>query len=145
MLFFGGIFCFFNIFLFSLVVIRNYIVDPHQIVMSTIANFEWNFYDCIMIFIIIRSTTAASGEGKRTMSVIYKLVNASTDGKLNGRVGEIDVFFCFILHFFSSCQLMNFSQQVLSSRLDFSCGLFNYDWSLCFKVPTKNFTNHAFF
>lgn len=34
----------------------------------------------------------------------------------------------------SPFQLMNFSHQITSSRLDFSCGLFKYDWSLCFKV-----------
>lgn len=89
MLFFGGIFCLFNIFLFSLVVSKNYFVEPHEIVISTLANFEWNLYDIAMIFTLIRSTTAASGEGKRTMNVIYKIVNASTDGKLNGRVSYV--------------------------------------------------------
>lgn len=91
MLFFGGIFCFVNIFLFSLVVTRKYVFDPNEIVISTIANFEWNLYDVIMILIVIRSTVAASGEGRRTMSVIYKIVNAS-DGKINGRVGKVDIF-----------------------------------------------------
>lgn len=34
-------------------------------------------------------------------------------------------------------QLMLFTQQITSTRLEFSCGLFNFDWALCLKVKLK--------
>lgn len=143
MFFVGGIFCSFNIFLFSLVVTRNYVSDPNEILITTIANFEWNLYDVVMIIIAIRSTTAASGEGKRSMSVIYKIVNAS-DGKMNGRVGESDGFPASHLTFFLArswwTSASKFYRVVSISPVDFStttgrCAL-RYDG--------KKFSNHFF-
>lgn len=87
MLYFGGIFCMFNLFLFSLVITKNYYQDFSVAVMMTVANFMWNLYDVALVFIVIRATTRASGEGRRTMNLIYKIVNTSMDGKLNSRVG----------------------------------------------------------
>lgn len=104
MLYFGGIFCLLNLFLFSLVITKSYYKDPAEAVMMTIANFEWNMYDIVLVLILIQSATAASSEGKnKATSLIYKIVNTSTDGKLNGRVSEMAFFnilnflhaFCF--------------------------------------------------
>lgn len=90
MLYFGGIFCLLNLFLFSLVITKSYYKDTAEAVMMTIANFEWNVYDIVLVLMLIQSTTAASGEGKKkATSLIYKIVNSSTDGKLNGRVREM--------------------------------------------------------
>lgn len=86
MLYFGGIFCVFNLFLFSLVITKNYYQDLTEAIVMTIANFEWNSYDVALVFIVIQATTGASSEGRKTMNLIYKIVNTSMDGKLNGRV-----------------------------------------------------------
>lgn len=86
MLYFAGIFCVFNLFLFSLVITKNYYSNPNEALIVNIGNFQWNFYDLFLIFIVIRSTTAASDEGKETSSLIFKIINTSMDGKLNGRV-----------------------------------------------------------
>lgn len=61
--------------------------------MMTVANFEWNTYDVMVIFLVIRHTTAATEEGRKTLDLIYKILNSSMDGKLNGRVGEWNSFF----------------------------------------------------
>jgi hypothetical protein len=89
MMFFGGVFCIFNLFLFSLVTIGSYIVDPREAFMSLVVNVGWNFYDWMIIFVVIHSATAASGEGRKTTKFIYKLVNESVDAEINGRVMEI--------------------------------------------------------
>jgi 7tm Chemosensory receptor len=86
MLFFGGIFCLFNLFLFSLVITRDYYQNLTEAIMMTISNFQWNLYDVALVVLVIQATTAASGEGRRTMSLIYKIVNTAMDGKLNGQV-----------------------------------------------------------
>lgn len=92
MFYFGGIFCLLNLFLFSLVITKSYYTNPSEAVMMTIANFEWNMYDIVLVLTVIQSSTAASNEGKKATSLIYKFVNSSTDGKLNRRVGEM-IFF----------------------------------------------------
>lgn len=137
MLYFGGILCIFNLFLFSLVITKRYYSNLNEALMMTVGNLQWNLYDVLLVIIVIRATTAAAGEGKKTISMINKAINESTDGKFNGRVGAVFVFKLRVrtfLSLFSHSQLMNFSQQISSNRLDFSCGLFNYDWSLCLKV-----------
>jgi hypothetical protein len=77
------------LFLFSLVTIGSYIVDPREAFMSLVVNVGWNFYDWMIIFVVIRSATAASAEGRKTTKFIYKLVNESVDAEINGRVMEI--------------------------------------------------------
>lgn len=89
MLYFAGIFCMFNLFLFTLVTTKNYVKDPTEAFVSMLTNFEWNFYDVMLVIIVTRATTAASAEGKKTTKFIYKIVNTSMDSKLNGRVSEI--------------------------------------------------------
>lgn len=92
MLYFGGIFCIFNLFLFSLVIVKRYYKDPTEAIIMTVANFEWNLYDIMIVIIVIRASTAASDEGRRALNLIYKIVNTSMDGKLNGRV---DIELCY--------------------------------------------------
>jgi hypothetical protein len=89
MLYFGGIFCLFNLFLFSLVITKRYYTsNVNEAIIVTISNFEWNLYDVMLIITVIRATTGASGEGKKATSLIYKIVNTSMDEKLNGRVSK---------------------------------------------------------
>lgn len=100
MLYFGGIFCFFNLFLFSLVVTKSYYKDLSEVIMMTIVNFEWNVYDIILIITVIHVSTSASGEGRKTRNLIYKIVNMSMDDKLNGRVSELGFCSNINLNFF---------------------------------------------
>lgn len=97
MFYFCGIFCAMNLFVFGLVITRAYYTTHSEVVIMTMANFEWNMYDMIMVFFVIRYSVAASEEGKKAMNLIYKIVNTSMDGKLNGRVREWDrhsIFCC---------------------------------------------------
>ena len=87
---FCGIFCVFNLFVFSLVITKAYYTDKSELLVMVITNLEWNIYDVLMVFFVIRHSTAASGEGKKATSLIYKIVNTSLDEKLNGRVGELN-------------------------------------------------------
>lgn len=102
MLYFGGIFSAFNLFLFSLVILKNYYEDPTEALIMLITNSEWNLYDIVIIFVIISSTTSATNEGRNSLSFIYKTVNTSTDGKLNERVSGI-AFFSEIIVSVSFC------------------------------------------
>lgn len=89
MLYFGGIFCMFNLFLFSLVVTKSYYEDASEAIAMTIANLTWNVYDALIVIAVIRATTGVSAEEKNALKQIYKIVNTSMDGKLSGRVGVI--------------------------------------------------------
>lgn len=132
--YFGGIFCVCNLFFFNLVILRNYFSSVSEAAVTFICNFEWNIYDAMVILAIIHSSASTVTESRNALSFIYKTVNTSVDAELNRRVSDVE-FYCSLLRF--CFQLLNFSRQISSTRLEFSCGLFNFDWSLCFKV--RNF------
>lgn len=90
MLYFGGVFCLFNLFLFSLVMTKSSYEDSSEAIAMTIVNLSWNLYDSLIVISVIRATTRASGEGNKSLlKPIYKIVNASMDRKFNGRVWKI--------------------------------------------------------
>ncbi|CRL05759.1 CLUMA_CG018788, isoform A [Clunio marinus] len=114
MIYIASFFLFFNLFLFGLVMGQHRYLNDSNVALRIIANITWNFHDISYLLLLIKFSASATDEGKKTLDLIFKAVNASLDEKLSER-------------------LMNFSQQIISSRLDFSCGLFKYDWSLSFK------------
>lgn len=128
MLYFAGIFCIFNLFLFSLVTTKTYINDPLEAFMSMMTNFEWNFYDVMLVIIVIRATTSASGEGKKTTKFIHKIVNTSMDRKLNGRVSKIG--FCRSnLKLFHRFSLKLWSWWIFRNKLHRLASIFHADFS----------------
>jgi hypothetical protein len=86
MLYFGGIFCIFNLFLFSLVTIKSYYHDYVDALWLTIVNVEWNVYDVLLIIIVCHVTTCVVYNGKRTICIIHKILNLSNDDRINGKV-----------------------------------------------------------
>lgn len=104
MLYFGGIFCLFNLFLFSLVITSSYYNDFTQFTIMLVANAEWSCYDVAIVFIVICTSTKASNEAKRTANLIHKILNTSTDDQLIERVSQVKdlshLFDEFYSHFF---------------------------------------------
>lgn len=119
MIFLAGAFCAFNLFLFTLKsVFSTYETVPVIVFMSKILMNVYSFSLSLVVIVVASKTTQ---EAKRTTKVIFEIPSDS-DGNPH-----------------CDGQLQNFVQQISSSTTDFSCGLFAYDWKLCFKVIFKGF------
>lgn len=114
MFFFAGAFCLFNLFLFSLkFMIAHFTMEFFTIFMSRVL---LNCYSMLLTMAIIVVASQATKEARRTVRVLFELLHQTDD----------DIEW--------SALSQNFVQQITFSQTKFTCGLFTYDWPLCFKV-----------
>lgn len=114
MFYLAGAFCLFNIFLFSLkFMIVHFTMEFFTIFMSRVL---LNCYSILLTMAIIVVASQTTKEAKRTIRILFDLLHQTDD----------DVEW--------NAWSQNFVQQITFSQTKFSCGLFTYDWPLCFKV-----------
>jgi 7tm Chemosensory receptor len=120
MIFFGGAFCMFNFFLFSL---KSEIIHFNRdrfIAFS--GKVLLNFYSFVMTMSVILVASLTTKEAKKGVKVLFEVMHCSQkDSQLNELIGIL-------------------IQQFSFSQVKFSCGLFVYDWKLWFKVISYRFT-----
>lgn len=114
MFFIAGVFCMFNLFLFCVkTLIAYYSFELFSIFMSRVL---LNFYSFILSAMMILLANLTTKEARRTTRILFELLHQMGDDSEWNSMTQ------------------NFVQQIAFSQTKFSCGLFNFDWSLCFKV-----------
>jgi len=106
-------FCWLCIFIFTL------IVDPQNFWETKpfleISYLLVNLFMISLSVAVIKTSVAATTEGKSSSKWIFKFLVTSDDKLLNQK-------------------MILLVQQISYCKLTFGCGLFNFDWKLCFKV-----------
>lgn len=114
MFYLAGGFCLFNVFLFCLkFTIVNFTMEFFTIFMSRVL---LNCYSLVLTMTIIVVASQTTNEAKRTIRVLFELLHQTDDDVEWNALSQ------------------NFVQQVKFTQTKFTCGLFTYDWPLCFKV-----------
>lgn len=115
MFFIAAAFCQFNLFLFC---IKAVIVSfNYETFFIFISRSLLNGYACTFTMIIVVIASQTTKEARRTTAIIFERIHYMDD---NDREMK------------SVAQ--NFVQQIAFCQTKFSCGLFDFDWPLCFKV-----------
>jgi 7tm Chemosensory receptor len=116
MIFFGGAFCMFNFFLFSL---KSEIIHFNRdrfIAFS--GKVLLNSYSFVVTMSVILVASLTTKEAKKSVKILFEVMHCSRkDSELSALIGIL-------------------IQQFSFSQAKFSCGLFVYDWKLWFKVRT---------
>lgn len=113
MLFLAGSFGMFNLFLFAS---KSVILAFNMEILVFTGKVLMNFYAFALTFMVIAVASSTSKEANRTVRVLFETLNSyerDSDWKN---------------------AMVNFVHQVTLSQTKFSCGLFNFDWKLGFKV-----------
>lgn len=112
MVFFAAAFCWFCIFLFIIITIPGEVWKKYAMVI--IGKFLLNIYMDLMMFLVIVTSSLSTREGRTTMTLLFEIINSSKSNMLNDK-------------------LILFINQIKYMPMKFTCGLFDYDWKLCFK------------
>lgn len=114
MFFLAGAFCLFNLFLFCIKnMIFSFSFDLFSVFMSRVL---LNFYSFMLITLVIIIASHTTSEATKTIKILFTLIYYRNEDKEFKKFSQ------------------NFIQQIAYSTTKFSCGLFTYDWPLCFKV-----------
>lgn len=116
MLTLAGAFGMFNLFLFT---VKSLLVTFNSEMLIVFAGRVLiNFYAFVLIFLVILVANSTTNEANRTIRILFDtLHNLEKNSKWRS-------------------EMKNFVNQITLSQTRFSCGLFSYDWKLCFKVKT---------
>lgn len=114
MIFIGGSFCMFNLFLFH---VKSFIFSSNAETLSFFLGKNLiHIYSFALTLMVIVVASRTPNEARRITRTLFEMIQKHED--------EEEMNF----------QLFNLIQQISLSQNEFSCGLFIFNWKLCFKV-----------